>query len=187
MKKIQKNHLYFLRHCVTENNEQGFISGRLDNHIKSVGIVDYTELDYIGDMVILSSSSMRCKETVRKLCSDLKIVIPVMYLDQLLERSMGKFEGKRRDEVAEEFPEYFINKKFIYNLTPPQGESYRKICKRADEFWDRILIKEIEGKNVLICSHNQFLKILYFRILDVSIEENWYKFNFQNGRVYKIW
>ena len=39
-------------------------------------------------------------------------------------------------------------------------------------FLENILIKEIEKKNVLICSHNQFLKILYFRLLDEPIEKN---------------
>ena len=110
-----------------------------------------------------------------------------MYLDQLLERSMGKFEGKRRDEVAEEFPEYFINDKFIYNLTPPQGESYKEIFMRADAFVENFILKEIESKNVLICSHNQFLKMIYFSLLDVPIGENWYEKNFQNGKVYRIW
>ena len=187
MERIQKNHLYFLRHCTTENNEQGLISGRLDNHIKSMESVDYTELKYTDDMVILSSPSMRCRETANKLCSSLSVIVPIMYLDQLLERSMGSFEGKKRDEVAEEFPEYFINNKFIYYLTPPQGESYKEMCIRAEEFLDEILTKKIESNNVLICSHNQLLKILYFRLLDVSVEEYWYKYNFQNGKVYKIW
>ena len=187
MKKIQKNHLYFLRHCITESNEQGLISGRTDDHIKSMGIIDYIELDYVEDMIIFSSSSVRCKETINKLCSNLKKVIPIVYSDQLLERSMGKFEGRRREAVVKKFPEYFVNNKFIYSLTPPQGESYKEICKRADEFLSKILIKEIEDKNVLICSHNQFLKILYFRLLDAPIEENWYECSFQNGKVYKIW
>ena len=104
-------------------------------HIKSKEIIDFTELNSINDMKIFSSSSIRCRETVYNLFTNLHVEIPTVYLDQLLERSMGRFEGKKRDELVTEFPEYFIEDKFIFYLTPPQGESYGEICKRADMFY----------------------------------------------------
>ncbi len=183
-----ENHVYFLRHCKTINNIQNIITGQMDIPILNNQKVEVSQIDFNENMQILCSPLVRCKETVAIFVKakinylDMQIQI----LNELSERNMGDLEGVSRDNALLKFPEYFCDGKFIFYLTPPNGESYKHICERAQFISDKILFQNIYIGDVVICSHNHFLKILYCYLRKISIEENWHKLNFQNGKLCKV-
>jgi broad specificity phosphatase PhoE len=185
MMSINRTHLYFLRHCSTENNNRNIITGSLNISICSNASLDYTEIKSFDNLMIISSPLRRCRETVDLMKSNAKIKNQVIYCTKLVERSMGIFEGLNRKEVVYDYPCFFDENKFIYFLTPPRGESFYEISSRADIFVN-CLIKLLKKNDVLICSHNQIMKILYFKLKKIDLQKNWNKINFLNGKVYTI-
>lgn len=180
------NHVYFLRHCKTIYNIQNIITGQLDIPILNNQKVETSQIGFNENLQILCSPLVRCKETADIFIKEINNYLNVQVLNELSERNMGDLEGVSRDNALLKFQEYFCDGKFIFYLTPPDGESYKHICERAKFVSDKILFENIYIGDVVICSHNHFLKILYCYLRKISIEENWHKLNFQNGKLYKV-
>lgn len=185
MLMTSKNNLYFLRHCRTTNNIKHIITGQSDVPIIKDEIIEVNQFVLQNNVLLLCSPLLRCKQTADIFCKSINFSPQIITYPELRERNLGELEGLERKKAVEKYPEYFVNSKFIYNMTPPNGESYLQICERADK-----LINIIEGKlkanNVVLCSHNHILKIIYFKIMDIPIRDNWYRTKFENGKVYKI-
>lgn len=179
------NNLYFLRHNKTRNNIQHIITGEKDVPIVDKSICGLDRMDLQGEMMILCSPLLRCKQTVEALCENLNFIPQIEVSSDLLERNFGVLEGKYREKAIVEYSKYFHGREFIYDMTPPNGESYVAICNRADRVIDNVKEK-LKSNSVILCSHNHLLKIIYFRLLQVPIEDNWYKTKFLNGKIYKI-
>lgn len=176
--------IYFLRHQKTVNNEFGVISGQADSPILVENI--YTEKD---DMVkyidaIYSSPSQRCLDTLQ--------YIPELPMSptidrRLLERKMGDFENFSRKELYKEYPDYFENTDgkiwFRFELTPPNGESFSEFTERISSFCKEVILPNKE-RNILICSHNQAMKMMYFVLEGIQpSEETWKRVTFPNGKI----
>lgn len=173
-------HVFFLRHFETSNNAQNILNGRSIN----VPILEgrYFECEKSLD-VILCSTALRCRQTINfyKNKNESKII----YLNELLERNMGDMEGHLRMEMRQSFPELFDEESFIVFSTPPKGEAYEVFYKRAMDFWK--MCNHIYKGNILICSHNQTLKMLYFTLYGKTITmENWKKIKYPYGKIVQI-
>lgn len=178
--------IYFLRHQKTANNQYGIISGQADSPIITkdiwTGNVNMDSLD-----TVYSSPSRRCIETLH-LIPGLKL--PPTIDERLLERRMGDFENRSRKELYEEFPTYFRNIGgrvcFQFELTPPNGETYTEFAERISSFCEEIM-SATEEKNILICSHNQAMKMMHFILKGIQpTEEAWYKISFPNGEIVSL-
>lgn len=180
------NALFFLRHCKTVNNVKDIITGCKEVAVLSDQKVYKDNLTFQKKMTILCSPLSRCKETVELLTPNLNFVPNIVICDELTERSMGELEGMERCVAVDKYPELFYDKKFIYDMTPPNGENYLQICKRVDWFINNVLREYLQKGDVMLCSHNHILKIIYFKMTNISIEENWYTTKFANGKIYKI-
>lgn len=181
-----KKHIYFLRHCKTIYNNENIITGQLDVPILSNQKVETGQIDFYENLQIFCSPLARCKETIDIFTKQINNYFDVQILNELSERNMGDFEGVSRDKALLKFPEYFSDGKFIFYLTPPNGESYKHICERVQSVSNKILHENIDMGDIVICSHNHFLKILYCYLKRISIDENWKKINFKNGKLYKV-
>ena len=182
-------HLYFLRHCKTVLNEQGKISGIQDSELCKGAAISNTELVRSKALTIISSDLSRCKKTLDLLIPQLEIAPTVCHSKLLRERNMGIFEGNRRDDLAQKYPCYFESGHFCFKMTPPKGESYQQVQQRIQDFMQSELT-EILNKSensILICSHNQVLKLLYCEICKVSVDEVWNKLDFEGGGIRKIY
>lgn len=182
-------HVFFLRHCKTRLNAYGMISGRLDSELvdkKVNGDIDKIDLD---KLIIFSSDLMRCKKTLEIFLKKAQINPAIIYTPNLRERNMGLFEGKKRIDLQREYSKYFINQRFCYQLTPPEGEGYEEFVRRADLFINDEFLKyqnNNSSRDFIICAHNQILKILYCRFKNISIEKNWERIDFVSGNIVRI-
>ena len=156
-------HLFFLRHLQTEHNVNVCINGQ------SVGLPVLEIRSIIGARnvdTVYCSPALRCRQTMACFLKT-NIVQTVVYSNMLLERDMGILEGEKRDIAAVHYPELFERKQFHIFKTPPSGESF--------------------SGDVLICSHNQFLKALYFTVSKEQITEKaWKSLSFPFGEMIPI-
>jgi len=134
--------------------------------------------------VVYCSSALRCRQTLECFFITNRAQA-VIYSDALLERNMGKLEGQKRDVMAALYPELFDENMFCVFATPPEGESFLDFMQRARCFYSKYL-ENVSG-DVLVCSHNQFLKALYFLVFEEQIsEKQWKALTFPFGKVVPI-
>lgn len=182
-------HLYFLRHCKTVLNEQGKISGIQNSELSKGAAISNSELVKKKTLTIISSDLGRCEQTVDLLLPQLEIMPVICYSKLLRERNMGDFEGKKRDDLVQKYPYYFEKKRFRFEMTPPDGESYPQVQNRVQDFARNEFI-EISNRNensILICAHNQVLKLLYCELFKIPVDEMWSKLDFEGGRIKEIY
>lgn len=172
--------IYFLRHAETDYNYRNIVSGRSDTSIRYKSFLLHNSQEF---ELIYSSPSRRCVETIS--CLRNNSIIP-QYDDRLLERYMGTLEGKSKDNIRNEFPELFkeANQKIYFNLfeTPPGGESFYSFYERVYSFYRECIV--LQNRNILICSHNQTLKMLFFIYTNIPITfDAWTRINIPNGKI----
>lgn len=176
---MNKNY-FFLRHLKTLNNTKHLINGRsLSQPIENEKSIPNS---YFIDW-IYCSDALRCRQTINCYLKTNQTV-PIYYSKLLYERNMGIWEGKSKSYIISSNPELFINGKFDLFSTPPLGESYVDFKNRVTEFLN--LINNKDG-NILICSHNQFLKLLLLTLNNASItQELWNSINFPHGKILSL-
>lgn len=124
---------------------------------------------------------MRCRQTVEWIEGHNKI----FFSEQLLERNLGLLEGHSRIEMQKQYPELFDKNRLNVFATPPEGESYNEFHGRASKFWN--WCNNANEGNVMICSHNQMLKMLYFVMFDKTLtRQEWEQLCFPHGKIIKI-
>lgn len=174
--------IYIIRHCKTVNNDCNIISGRAKSKISDYSI-DTSIIQTKEAFKIITSPSRRCMETISEMKKSIKI-IKVNIDDRLLERNMGDLEGKLRCNAIAQYPKAFVNNKFCLKETPPNGESYEFFLKRVYSFYCELVSNN--DKNLIICSHNQTLKLLYIIANKIDLDSQWEKINFKNGVLVKL-
>ena len=173
--------LFFLRHLPTQNNSHACINGRsADSPILEMrSIAGARDVD-----VVYCSPALRCRQTLE--CFIQANSVQTVYESNLLlERSMGLLEGQKRDAMAALYPDLFDRNKFRVFSTPPGGESFEGFMQRVRCFYTEHLA--VASGDVLVCSHNQFLKALYFLVSNIPIsEKRWKTLNFPFGKMVPI-
>lgn len=170
--------IYLLRHLKTGNNASGRISGQSETVIlKGQKIIDENGV-VPRIQLVYTSPATRCLDTLK--VAGVKGT-PIQDV-RLLERNMGIFEGRIRNEIKAEYPEYFTFGKFDVFQTPPKGETFEEFYHRLYAFYDEKLTDKEE--NILVCGHNQALKMLKAIIQHREITRTYWNIqNFENGKV----
>ena len=172
--------IYFLRHIKTVYNRDNIISGIADAETLPGQALLYDPALPFFDC-ILCSPLLRCRETVKLLPQDLKSNI--IYLDALKERDLGILEGVKRSTAMYQYPDLFINSKLNVSKPIPDAESIEDVQRRLRAEVLPLLRAHIH-ENILICSHNQTLKILYALLYGIEIDNQfWHDTNFVNGKI----
>lgn len=122
----------FIRHGMTEANEDGRYIGTTDLPLSSLGaqeLFDKLEtLDYPNPQKVYTSPLKRCKQTAG-------ILYPNCYtveLNELREMDFGAFENKKAEDLMDT-PEYKQYIKGGLDNPPPGGESAREMVNRCYE------------------------------------------------------
>ncbi len=176
--------IYFLRHIKTTYNLENRISGSFDAEPLPDQALMFSEEYSVHFHHVISSPLKRCRATVALLPSD--SYDELHFCDQLIERNVGILEGMPRDQAISEYPQLFCNGKLDVTATIPNGESVSEVSRRISSLAEA-LSQVSDRINVLVCSHNQTLKILYATLKGLPISNDyWRKINFPNGTVVNI-
>lgn len=106
----------------------------------------------------------------------------ISFMPCLKERNLGILEGMNRTEAVQQFPHLFENRKLKVSAKIPGGESIDDVKQRISVLTDNLLMHK--DKQIMVCSHNQTLKILLAEIKGISITDTyWQSVNFNNGEI----
>lgn len=155
--------IFIVRHGYSLGNEQGLITGRYNCDLAEYGIrqakllCDYMVANIKVDK-IYSSPLCRAVNTIKPVADALNL--PIIEDESFIELSVGEWEGILYDDVAKLYPKEFtawINKE--EGAGPIGGETWETVYARASK---RIkeLVKENDGKDIVICSHGGVIKAL---------------------------
>ena len=109
--------------------------------------------------ILISSPLNRCILTAKILQSQSKFQIPSFIDSRIIERNMGVLEGKKRCNLVKDYPNYFFNGHFKDLMIPPKGENYDDFRIRISSF-SSFVEKLLLEHNIIVCSHNQVLRML---------------------------
>ena len=172
--------IYFLRHIKTVDNLLGNISGSSDSDILPEQSLCISCMMTERFDQIYCSPIQRCRDTIALLPTSMQKNLS--FIPCLKERSLGILEGMNRTEAMQQFPHLFENKKLKVYAQIPGGESIGDVQRRISGFVDILLTNK--DRQILVCSHNQTLKILLAEIIGISITDAyWQSVNFHNGEI----
>lgn len=92
-------------------------------------------------------------------------------MSDLKERSLGSFEGRSKDDVYREFPQYendsdYRNFRDDYHQKAPGGENLSEVTSRAWPAMESLL--EFARPDVLIIAHCQVIRCLIARATELA-------------------
>lgn len=176
-------HCFFLRHLETINNHNQLLNGSEMN----IPILERHPIPCeIAIDIIFCSTALRCRQTTEIFLEN-HLVHSLFYSDLLLERDLGILQGKDRYAAAKEYPNIFQGSKLNVFATPPGGETYEHFFDRAVKAKNWINQNSDNTDNILICSHNQFLKMLLFLFKKSSVDgKKWNELTFPYGKIVPI-
>lgn len=165
--------IIFIRHAEAMGNVTGRYQGRSDADVTENG---RKQLDALAERfkdipfdVIYTSPLSRTRATAEAVNRYNKKEIIIE--DGLLEFDGGKWEGKKWDDIAVEFPDELYDwNNHLEKLTAPDGESIAELRVRMAETVKKIL-KENKGKTIVAVSHGCALRTYFNYALNLPFEE----------------
>ena len=102
-----------------------------------------------------------------------KNLIPIYSSEALNERYYGILQGKKKDKMKEKYgEEQILHWCRSFDEGPPEGESLKDIYRRSVPYLEKEIIPALqEGKNVIVCAHQNSLRALIKHIEGISNED----------------
>ena len=157
--------IIILRHFKTKYNKNIFIGQKLNPNVLEFkkNLLNKPQ----NKIAIYSSPSKRTIQTIKFLYPNHRIIID----QNLNEIDYGRVEGLDINSLKIKFPILYkkmINKKFF---SYPDGESYIDLEKRIKIFFRKIITTK--PKLNVVCTHNNFIRILIGSLFFVHKKENY--------------
>lgn len=174
--------LFLVRHGETTWNKERRYYGCSDVPLSEKGISQAKELGHYFQEIhfdkVIVSPLVRAVDTARALTSQ-----TLTTDERLMEQNFGEFEGKTYSELERDFPvELACWNQDYQEYCLPEGESFRMVRERVDDFL-KDLWKE-EGK-VLVVAHKGTLGHLFASMLHLPLSGYW-NFVFEQGTYSKV-
>lgn len=168
--------LYLFRHTQTTDNVKRIFSGRRQPNLTALGRKQANRLARLLKNkkidLFLSPPQKRCHQTLVPLMN-LFPKVEYRSLDNLQERDYGDLTGKNKLEIMEKYPEKAILWRRSWNVSPPGGESLKKVWEtRVKKFclWLEKKMKK-EKINVAYCGTNNTVRLIRMYFEKLSIEK----------------
>ncbi|OGJ62383.1 hypothetical protein A3A67_04350 [Candidatus Peribacteria bacterium RIFCSPLOWO2_01_FULL_51_18] len=161
--KNQEVELTVVRHGETDFNKARIIQGsNIDMPLNKTGKAQAKKAgEHLKGQkfdIVISSDLKRAKETANIIAAEIGVPFGGNF-PVFRERDLGKWTGKAVDTLLAEQPLLKKSKITFTRETPPDGESFDKFIKRAEEAHD-FLLKNFAGKKVLLVAHGGILRAL---------------------------
>ena len=178
-----KNNVWLaMRHFITQEYCNDIYMGQQQYEICNTNIKTNGLLERLEACTIFASPLKRSVQTVEYITdSYTDINFNVVYLEQLMERGLGDFEGKYKESIKND-PNYFMDRKFIVTKTPPNGESISNFRGRVEEAV-KIMWDTFQEKDILVISHLQTMRMINFCMKGSFDYTAWHDINYSHGEV----
>jgi len=173
--KLMVCKLFIFRHAETFDNSRGIFSGWRDSRLTLKGLsqaqkiaqqLKRWQIDYA-----FTSHLTRAKKTL-EIVLETHPSISVFTDDRLIERCYGSLQGKKKEKMNQEKPDFYAQIHRGYGFVPPDGESLQMVEKRVLSFLKQLRewLKQNPG-NVAISCHNNSLRPLRRIFENLSISQ----------------
>ncbi len=174
--------LFLIRHGATEWNAEARAQGSKNIQLSPVGkhqaYLLSKRMEHYKIDSIYSSDLDRAYETAIALGN--RLGIEVKKNNNLREMSFGKWEGLTNQEIQTNYKDYYtIWRGKPHKAIIPDGEKLMDVQKRALKAIHDI-VKNNEGKNIVIVSHGVTIKAIILGIMDIELS-NFYKIRQDNA------
>lgn len=136
-------------------------------------------------LIVLSNNSdekipVRIKKNQLKEYLQKNNFLPILEIEELNERNYGELQNLSKDEVKKIYKSDEIQKwRRGFHLAPPNGESFKDVVKRIDNFMNTYLFPFVDEKNIFIVAHQNSMRAIYYLLLNET-EQNIEKIDFNN-------
>ncbi len=158
--------LYLFRHAAVAQQYQGAYNGHIDIDASQEGLQEakqnFEPLNKKLFDAVYCSTLKRARQTAKHLkCHK------VIYSDDLREKSWGRHEGKRYDEVVAMEGQNYQN--FRQWLEVMDGEPYDSLIQRIESFLGQL--KTQSYKDVLVVTHAGVIYTIVHLLRKIPLEE----------------
>jgi broad specificity phosphatase PhoE len=164
-----------VRHGECKGNREGLFRGRSDFPLNEQGLIQAKELaiemKQYNPFRIFTGPLSRARQTALIIGRECHTEIEIR--EGINNIELGPWEGQAKQVIAREYPEQWeiwLNKP--EKLSVPGIETLQQVQKRARKELDRI-VKDFNGKTVIIVSHRAVLKPLIASCLKISKPYFW--------------
>ena len=129
--------IYLCRHGQTAFNREHRLQGQMESDLTPLGRRQAAAMgDLLHDLIardpsapwrIVASPLRRARDTAGIIGA--RLGLPVEFNDQLMELTVGEWEGRLRADLACEHPEAFANREWFF--AAPGGETYDDVMARV--------------------------------------------------------
>jgi probable phosphoglycerate mutase len=178
--------IHVVRHGQTDYNLEKRYAGRTDVPLNDTGRAQATDLIPLviaaGWPTIISSPLKRALETATIIANGLN-ASHIKTADELMERSLGVYEGLTKEEAAERYPElYARGVTRLRNDAPTNGETPCQVDERIRTFMNR-LPKDSVASNFLLVTHGFVAKAIDLYFHPDKSEEEYFSFSVPNAQL----
>jgi len=171
-----------MRHFLTSEYRDNIYMGQQQYPICNTNIKTNGLIEPLTFCTLYASTLFRSIQTVDYVVKTFSYVkFNIIYLEELIERGLGDFEGQKKEKVWDD-PNYFNDKKFVVTKTPPNGESLIKFRTRVEKAVN-IILNHFTTSNILVISHLQTLRMIRFCINNSINYDSWHSINYAHGEV----
>ncbi|QOY52184.1 alpha-ribazole phosphatase family protein [Candidatus Sulfurimonas baltica] len=157
-----------VRHAEVDGAYLGCYNGHNDIGLSLKGHEQAKELakslDSLNFDALFCSDLLRAKESI-KYSAHVKNII---YTDKLREKSWGKHEGMRFDDIIAQKEIEYID--FLQWINALDGEPYEEYIKRVREFFLEYL-PALNKEHILVVTHAGVVRVFLSIIKNITLEE----------------
>jgi broad specificity phosphatase PhoE len=170
--------IYFVRHGETTWNLQGRMQGHLDAPLTARGLAEARrdgaalrgQIERDEPYLLVFSPLRRTRETAAIIAEEVGAsrLAGRRSDDRLKEVSWGAWDGLSFDEIKARDPEIWQARiQDRWNVTPPDGESYRMLYERVATWFERVA----DQPRLIVVSHGALGRALRGVYLELTPEE----------------
>ncbi|MDX9715463.1 MAG: alpha-ribazole phosphatase [Dissulfurispiraceae bacterium] len=192
--------IYLVRHGETVGHKHGQYKGSMDIPLSERGAEQVRRsAEFIA--ADMKKGKAQEKSSLKVYCSPLsrarrsaeiiaaRLSVKSLQIDDLRERSFGRWEGMTYMEIAEKYPGEFSDwRTNPLKFSPPEGESTLEVNTRVLSVLDRILLSSSDGESIIIVAHGGVNRVLLCSFLGMPLEHIFrIEQNFAGVSIIEMW
>ncbi len=175
MHRSERTTLFLIRHGECAGNVEGRFRGRVDFPLNERGTGQAQAcaraMTRLHPSVVCTSPLLRAMSTAEAIAASCSV--PLVSDEALNNMSLGKWENRKKDEIAREYPELWsLWMRNPETLEVPGGETLDDVMRRSLDFV-RELVSAHRGNRIAIVSHRTVLKPLIAGMLGIPTPYFW--------------
>jgi len=157
-----------IRHAEVDEAYHGCYNGHIDIGLSKKGQNQAKtlakEFSFANFDAVFCSDLLRAKMTIKEFPHAKQAI----YTDKLREKSWGKHEGLKFNEIISQGEIEYID--FLQWINALDGEPYEAYIKRIKEFFF-VFLPSLKKENILIVTHAGVIRVLISLFQNISIQE----------------